>query len=251
MRASSGHGGVSQRLLRGSLAAGGGPGKSIGEKSPGEASRDRRSPGRDGREAQASLWAAPERLALQAASDLGAGAMLTRGLLHPAPPDTGRSTDNRRLFSCSHPAAPACLRASFSRKPGERTENRTQHPAGGAPGTPSASLRPAHRLLRSRRVGIQFLLNHLYKLKPRGREPPWCGLPRHFLLTQFMECTTSMDCTWRETRTVCCGHLLPDREIPTSLLYSYCLSFVNMNPSGLKGRFSKIAFASLHQARCR
>lgn len=106
--------------------------------------------------------------------------------------------------------------------------------------TPSASLRPAHHLLRPGRVGIQFLLNHLYKLKPRGREPPWCGRPHHFLLTQFMKCTTSMDCAWREIRTVCCGHLIPDREIPISLLYSYCLSFVNMNPSGLKGHFSKI-----------
>ena len=48
MRASSGHGGVSQRLLRGTLAAGGDPGKSIREKNQGEATGSRRSPGRGG-----------------------------------------------------------------------------------------------------------------------------------------------------------------------------------------------------------
>ena len=69
--------------------------------------------------------------------------------------------------------------------------------------TPAASLRPAHHLLRPRRVGIQFLLNHLYKLKPRGRGPPWCGLLHHFPLTQFMKCAVSMDGAWREERTVC------------------------------------------------
>ena len=37
-----------------------------------------------------------------------------------------------------------------------------------------------------------------------------------------------------------------------SLLYYHCLSFVNVNPNGMKEYFSKIAFASLlHQGRCR
>ena len=48
VRASSGHGGVSQRLLRGTLAAGGDPGKHVSGRKQGEATRSWRSPGRAG-----------------------------------------------------------------------------------------------------------------------------------------------------------------------------------------------------------
>ena len=102
MQASSGPGGVSQRLPRGPLAAGGDPGKRVSGRKWGEAARSWRSPGRAGRGVQASPRTRSEPLRLHVVScvsDFRAERMWAQGLglppgSAPRAPEVGCHAEN-------------------------------------------------------------------------------------------------------------------------------------------------------------